>query len=299
MSAVHGKKVSINHPSIVLAPEVNAEDDQESQRTLRQLMLLGSDLKQAMLLSHDKPPPNDEAEIRKRLTETETGTPIVWIYASLEAGVHCSYPGHAGYPPDYDPRVRPFYRKAEFPDHGLTWGVYEDVQGRGFLLFCSAPIYDDNDNFLGVVGFDLLIDSKIVNLLKIDLPYVENSFLVDADGHALVDANGNVLVDADGNAEEPNNGGIPDEVARQIKKGESGLIKTVDGRCVVFLPLDVMGWYYVVVADVDHLKREALRIAGKTNSRFVATVARRWAGESPRSGDRSYGKTPKLFSPRS
>jgi hypothetical protein len=39
------------------------------------------------------------------------------------------------------------------------------------------------------------------------------------------------------------------------------------------------------------------RIAGKTISRIVATVARRWIGDSPRSGDRSYGRNTEVLSP--
>ena len=39
------------------------------------------------------------------------------------------------------------------------------------------------------------------------------------------------------------------------------------------------------------------RIAGKTSSAFVATVARRWAGKSPRSGDRSYRRNTEAILP--
>ncbi|NQT87342.1 hypothetical protein HQ560_11290, partial [bacterium] len=34
---------------------------------------------------------------------------LYWQYTSLESGLHSCYPGHGGYPPDYDPRKRPWY----------------------------------------------------------------------------------------------------------------------------------------------------------------------------------------------
>ena len=46
---------------------------------------------------------------------------VYWIYVSSESGVHISYPGHGGYPSDYDPRRRPWYNRAK--KYGaLTWG---------------------------------------------------------------------------------------------------------------------------------------------------------------------------------
>ena len=35
-----------------------------------------------------------------------------WIYTSLENGLHSSFPGHGGYPEDYDGRKRPWYVNA-------------------------------------------------------------------------------------------------------------------------------------------------------------------------------------------
>ena len=44
-------------------------------------------------------------------------------------------------------------------------------------------------------------------------------------------------------------------------------------------------------------EKRFLRIAGRTSSAFVATVARRWTGKSPRSGDRSYGRKAEVILP--
>ena len=97
---------------------------------------------------------------------------------------------------------------------------------------------------MGVAGLDMPL-SVVQDLLKIDPPhigtYIDNSFLVNADGDVIV----------------PEGEAIPGELVDQIKNGKSGLIRT-EGKCVVFLPLDVMDWYYVVVADSADLEKEAL-----------------------------------------
>ena len=40
-------------------------------------------------------------------------------YVGLASGLHCAYPGHGGYPPDYDPRRRPWYQNAIGSSHRI------------------------------------------------------------------------------------------------------------------------------------------------------------------------------------
>ena len=250
MSAVHRKEVSIDHPAVVLAP--NTADP--GNATLQRLMLLSQDFRDTMVLSRDwgnSGPPDEEDEIRTLLTET--GTPIVWVYVSLEVGVHCGYPGKGGYKDfdaQYDPRERPFYKAAAKPSNrGLVWGdvPYNDAQGLGLIMFCSAPIYDDKGELLGVVGFDLRLD-PIGEMLKTGLEYVDTAFLVGAEGNVVMASDPSWTLDAPVRPLP-----LPAVVAA-IRRKESGLIK-VDEKYVVFLPLDVRGWYYVVVADSGSLER--------------------------------------------
>jgi len=37
---------------------------------------------------------------------------FLWQYTALESGIHSSYPGKGGYPADYDPRQRQWYKQA-------------------------------------------------------------------------------------------------------------------------------------------------------------------------------------------
>ncbi len=58
-----------------------------------------------------------------------------WVYASLENGVHISYPGHGGYPTGYDPRKRPWYKMAK-QSKILTWlPIVDATTGQLTLTF--------------------------------------------------------------------------------------------------------------------------------------------------------------------
>jgi sigma-B regulation protein RsbU (phosphoserine phosphatase) len=84
------------------------------------------------------------------------GEGLLWTYASLESGVHVSYPGHGGYPTGYDPRQRPWYQMAKRAG-GLTWMPVVDATTRQLTLTVSTPYRYPDGSFAGVVGMDLQI----------------------------------------------------------------------------------------------------------------------------------------------
>ncbi len=50
--------------------------------------------------------------IYRQLRDTDPEM-FYWQYTALEEGIHTSYPGHGGYPDDYDPRQRAWYHQAK------------------------------------------------------------------------------------------------------------------------------------------------------------------------------------------
>jgi len=78
-----------------------------------------------------------------------------WQYTGLESGLHCSYPGHGGYPPDYDPRVRRWYKEARASGK-LTWlGPASEVSTRTITLALSMPVRRPDGTFAGVTATDV------------------------------------------------------------------------------------------------------------------------------------------------
>jgi sigma-B regulation protein RsbU (phosphoserine phosphatase) len=113
-------------------------------------------------------PGTDEADVAKdiarftRLSATlkrlsdEYGEGLIWLYASLESGVHISYPGHGGYPAGYDPRKRSWYENAK-KSMALTWLTIIDATTRQLTLTVSVPFRHPDGSFAGVAAMDIRI----------------------------------------------------------------------------------------------------------------------------------------------
>jgi len=79
---------------------------------------------------------------------------MYWQYTSLQSGFHTSYPGHGGYPPEYDPRTRKWYQDAR--DHGsVTWIVMPEVSTRTVALTVATPVRRPDGAFAGVTAIDV------------------------------------------------------------------------------------------------------------------------------------------------
>jgi phosphoserine phosphatase RsbU/P len=87
----------------------------------------------------------------------ECGGELFWIYASMESGVHISYPGHGGYPEDYDPRMRPWYTRAK-KRGSILWGPpIVDTTTKQLTFTVSAPFFKTDGSLAGVAAIDVLI----------------------------------------------------------------------------------------------------------------------------------------------
>jgi len=130
--------VSYEHPNYLLAPGISLSEVDEGIARLTRL-----------------------APLLKSITG-EFGDAIFRIYASLESGVHISYPGHGGYPADYDPRRRPWYLRAR-KSGALTWGDPIVDATTGQLTFTvSEPILKSDGTFAGVAAIDVLIPNVLL-----------------------------------------------------------------------------------------------------------------------------------------
>ena len=75
-------------------------------------------------------------------------------YVGLASGLHCAYPGHGGYPVDYDPRRRPWYQNAAAKP-GVTWDIMTDAATRQVVASMALALRTDSGRVLGVAGLDI------------------------------------------------------------------------------------------------------------------------------------------------
>jgi len=129
---VSHKRISREHPNFLLAPGTMKED---VAKDITKFTRLSSTLKS---ISH----------------QYQQG--LYWIYASLENGIHISYPGHGGYPAGYDPRQRPWYKMA-IKSNTVSWLPVVDATTGQLTLTVSMPFRRPDGSLAGVAGMDLKV----------------------------------------------------------------------------------------------------------------------------------------------
>jgi len=126
------KQISRQHPNFLLAPGARTAD---AAPDIAKFTRLSSTLKS---ISH----------------QYQDG--MYWIYASLENGIHISYPGHGGYPAGYDPRQRPWYKEA-INSNTVSWLPVVDATTGQLTLTVSMPFRRPDGSLAGVTGMDLKV----------------------------------------------------------------------------------------------------------------------------------------------
>ena len=90
---------------------------------------------------------------------------IYWQYTSMESGFHTSYPGHGGYPEEYDPRKRQWYRHA-VEEGDLVWEIMPEVSTRTVAMTAAMPVHHPDGTVAGVTAIDVSI-SRIFEGLEL------------------------------------------------------------------------------------------------------------------------------------
>ncbi|MGM0558969.1 MAG: protein kinase domain-containing protein [Myxococcota bacterium] len=210
-------KISIEQPVFKLAPGTPLE---QNETTIRKMIPIARLIRDALRSS----------AIEKDITATdwerigEEGVPLKWGYVGFESGLFVSFPGKDGYPQEYDPRVRPWYKLgASTPRGGSCDEPYVDLQGQGLLLPCVAPIREQDGSLVGVAGVELAFDEMVENYMWPDGP-VEATYLVNADGEILISSHleGNEYVRGELREAEDLEPFPYEEVRQAILDGTSG-----------------------------------------------------------------------------
>ena len=91
---------------------------------------------------------------------------ILFAYMGTTEGVFLSYPADTSLKLTFDPRTRPWYRKAVAED-GLVWTApYADAGTGVMVMTCAAPVKIEG-KLIGVVGLDVRLDRFIRQVLSL------------------------------------------------------------------------------------------------------------------------------------
>ena len=258
-SDIYGIPISVDHHVYKLAPGVN---ESEVKPILQRLNPLRHSFKTLMLKSYKEDVPPDDDELAHDIIMNK-GLPLVWSYIGLEQGIIADYPGKTGYPEAYDPRQRPWYRNT-IGKTGSSWLTpYIDVGGRGVLLPCTIPLFDNDGQFIGVAGVEITLEYIKKRLMPLyGAQGVEETYLLNDKAEILVTSSDKTQSYALGtliNSTESLDTFPNEYVANKITKGQSGHYFYIDrGRekLIAYYKLNSTGLYYVAKADVEELITE-------------------------------------------
>jgi two-component system sensor histidine kinase/response regulator len=86
----------------------------------------------------------------------------------------------------FDVRGRPWYIAARDAGRTVWVDTYVDANTGKLVTTCATPLYDPDGKFVGVVGFDLLLDTIQQDLLQLDMGAAGYAFLINDRGKKLV-----------------------------------------------------------------------------------------------------------------
>ena len=182
-SSIYGLPISIGWHVNKLAPDVEFD---EVEPLIKKLNPLRHSFQRLMLKSyHEVVTPEDATKARKIFLDE--GLPLIWSYIGLEEGLFIEYPGKTGYPPEFDPRKRPWYQ-GTLGNKGASWlQPYIDVGGQGVLLPCTGPLFDERGQFLGVAGVEIKLDYIRTNLIPMtEFDGIDEIYLLNEKGQIVV-----------------------------------------------------------------------------------------------------------------
>ncbi len=255
--------VSLEHPVIGLAPDARPRKA-ELLPTLQRLEPLRHHMRRMFVEAATGGRSVPEPSLARQLLAERKG-PIDYAYVCLPEGVHFMLPGMDALPPGYDVRTAGFY---QISDHqrGKRWGApyidsTTDAAGDDLVLPVTEGLWSEDGRFLGVAGVEITVTKMVETALHLPSVATVRQSLLRNDGRKVIDT-------ADAGRRFPNASGkdeglelfdfdVPGIVAA-VRAGGSGVVeieREVDGRparlLAAYVPLDVVGWYYVVEATPE------------------------------------------------
>jgi len=257
----YGMRVSLEYPACKVPEGHTFRESEESFRRLAPLREEMRGILEGSRIDREKDP---------HWCIRVPGTVVKWAYVGLEGGEYMCYPGSGDYPADYDPRCRPWYRRAVEADAPVWSRPYVDIDGHTLVLTCSVPIRGREGGLLGVAGIDLLVEAIVENYARpaarraissgTEAAPVLRAWLLDGEGRILIDSGGGPR---SGRIE----GGVfkpalffDEQVVRSARLGRPGLFHRGHGRsarALVSCPVPSLGWAYVESADMGWLLGDA------------------------------------------
>lgn len=175
---------------------------------------------------------------------------------------------------------RPWYISTK-EKKGVIWTEpYVDANTKKLVVTCAAPVLSSKNILVGVVGFDVLLDTLQKDILTLDIGYDSYAFLVSGKGSVLVrpgmksgDARWDTTYKTE-NLLKTDNPGFNSIISKMVKN-RSG-IDTYDAgdeiKYTAYAPLKAIGASMGIVASKDEVVKPAVAIRNFIIGVFVVVL---------------------------
>ncbi len=169
-------------------------------------------------------------------------------------------------PPEYDPRNRPWYRRAVETGQFSFTTPYIDLVTNELVIALVAPLTLDGE-FRGVVGADTVLDTLVENLSTLKIGDTGYAFIVDAGGMILVHPNQDYVLKARLQDTDPSLAQVMDDFAQSVS-GAFPYQRNGQEEILAYRKIADSGW--VLCTTIP--RAEAYSIARKTTVLFAAEI---------------------------
>lgn len=169
-------------------------------------------------------------------------------------------------PEDYDPRLRPWYKKAQSAEKISFTTPYIDLVTMKLVIALVAPLTVDGQ-FIGVMGADTVLDSLVETLLSTKVGETGYIFVVDSNGVILIHPARQYVMTATLQSIEPALWNITD----QFKNTTAGTIHYPRGaqeNLLAYQRISNTDWFLCTSIPLE----EAYNLSRKTTLLFAAEV---------------------------
>ncbi|HEX5692203.1 MAG TPA: cache domain-containing protein, partial [Roseiflexaceae bacterium] len=165
----------------------------------------------------------------------------------------------------FDVRGRPWYVAARDAGRTVWVDTYVDANTGKLVTTCATPFYTPDNQFVGVIGFDLLLDTIQQDLLQLDMGSSGYAFLINDHGKVLVRPDmsvGNVAWNQPFSGENLLESSDPTlrAVVQRMVQGEKGVERLryqQDNVYLAFAPIENAGWSVGIVIPEHDITRPA------------------------------------------
>ncbi|SHH26611.1 methyl-accepting chemotaxis protein [Tepidibacter thalassicus] len=206
--------------------------------------------------------PEYEERIMKNFEEyIKTYDGVLHVYMATVDGKFRMYP-QSDLESDFDPRTKVWYQKAVENESAIFTDVYEDLVTGNLTITCAVPVYENENNLVGVIGIDVSLDvlSKKISSIKVG----EKGYV------CIVDSNKKFV--SHKNIEKIGQEVSVPEIRKILDNTKDGYVeyklKESDGsiskKIAAYTRIPELGWTVFSAVHVDEIKKETSPILFNT-----------------------------------